>query len=51
MTADHLVMWAPVAGPWLRLLCEGWGFSGAVLPSADHHGAFSVLLWREATDA
>ena len=38
-----LVMFAPLEGPWLHLLVEGWRLSSA---SLGHHGRWSVLLWR-----
>jgi hypothetical protein len=32
---------------WLKLLADGWGFSGMVIePMAAHHGQYSVLMVR-----
>ena len=44
----ELLLFAPLHGPWLALLADGWRLSPAGL---GHHGRHAVLLVREVADA
>jgi hypothetical protein len=40
-------IYAPVEG-WLVMLAAGWRLPSPVEPMSDHHGTYSILLWRPA---
>jgi len=41
------VIYAPITG-FLAYLADGWRLQDVAEPMAGHHGAYSVLLWRDA---